>query len=98
MTPDITKNSKRWQVAPAIPPAVLQETASLHPIIAQILVNRGIGTYDEMRAFLESRYFGKDDPFLLADMDVAVARILQALDNDESVSYTHLTLPTILLV
>ncbi len=85
MTPDIAKNSKRWQVAPAIPPAVLQETASLHPIIAQILVNRGIGTYDEMRAFLESRYFGKDDPFLLADMDVAVSRILQALDNDELV-------------
>lgn len=85
MTPDISLNQKRWQVAPVIPSELLQKTGSIHPIVAQILYNRGIATADEMRGFMESRYMGQDDPFLLAGMSAAVERILAALDNDELV-------------
>ncbi len=85
MTPDLSENAKRWQFAPAMPADLLQKTSSLHPIIAQILYNRGISTFDEMRSFLDSRYLGADDPFMMAGMQSAVERILQALDNEELV-------------
>ncbi|MEM8861744.1 MAG: DHH family phosphoesterase, partial [Chloroflexota bacterium] len=85
MTPDISNTSKGWQVAPPVPPTILSEAASIHPTLVQILYNRGIANAQEMRAFMDSRYFGKDDPFLLADMDKAVDRVLHALDSDESI-------------
>ncbi|MFK7804070.1 MAG: single-stranded-DNA-specific exonuclease RecJ [Anaerolineae bacterium] len=85
MTPDISPSQKRWQVAPAIPDKLLRETSSINPIIAQILYNRGIATFEEMRTFMESRYAGQDDPFLMASMETAVDRILEALDSEELV-------------
>ncbi|MFT5193453.1 MAG: single-stranded-DNA-specific exonuclease [Cellvibrionaceae bacterium] len=85
MTPDISQNQKRWQVAPKIPDNILREAPSVNPIVAQILYNRGIATFEGMRAFMESRYIGKSDPFLLAGMAAAVERILRALDNHELV-------------
>ena len=85
MTPDISQNQKRWQVAPAIPSELLRETSSINPIVAQILYNRGISTFNGMRGFMDSRYMGKDDPFLMAGMQAAVDRILQALDDEELV-------------
>ncbi|MEM9776036.1 MAG: single-stranded-DNA-specific exonuclease RecJ [Chloroflexota bacterium] len=85
MTPDISNTSKRWQVAPAVPQKILNEAASIHPTLVQVLYNRGIGTAQEMRAFMGSRYMGYDDPFLLAGMEAAVDRILLALDKQETV-------------
>lgn len=85
MTPNISNSSKKWEVAPAVPTQILSEATSIHPALVQILYNRGISNAQDMRAFMGSRYMGEDDPFLLADMEVAANRILRALEHDETV-------------
>jgi single-stranded-DNA-specific exonuclease len=78
--------SKRWQVAPVVPPAVGQEFAHLHPVLTQLLYNRGLVKPAHVQAFLEGRYLESTDPFLLPDMDQAVARIKQAIDLGEVIT------------
>ena len=67
----------------------LQEhlSAVLHisPLVAQVLINRNIRTFEEAKQFLsvgEDAFF---DPFLFRDMDSAVRRIKTACTNGEKV-------------
>lgn len=54
-------------------------------LLEQLLHNRGI-TSEEREAFLAPNYETHlHDPFLITDMQVAVDRVLQALDTDEKV-------------
>ncbi len=53
--------------------------------IARVLVARGIAEVDEARTFLNPRLSTLDDPFLLPDMDSAVTRIWNAIDQHEKV-------------
>lgn len=85
MTSPDTIRSNRWQVAPAIPYSVQQELASLHPVMRQVLYNRGMTKASHIQAFLEGRYLDKDDPFLLKDMDKATGRIQQAIRDGETI-------------
>lgn len=80
-----TIRTPKWHIAPAIPPATHDALGHIHPVLRQVLYNRGITTPAEAQAFLEGRYLGKTDPFLLADMDTAVARIQRAIENDETI-------------
>src|SRR5688500_3858884 len=80
-----TVHSHRWQVAPAIPPTLQQQLVSLHPVMRQVLYNRGLTKQAHIQAFLEGRYLDRDDPFLLKDMDKAVGRIQKAIRNDETI-------------
>ncbi|HRQ39372.1 MAG TPA: single-stranded-DNA-specific exonuclease RecJ [Chloroflexota bacterium] len=80
-----TIRAPKWHIAPPIPPTSHDALNHIHPILRQILYNRGISTPAEAQAFLEGRYLDKTDPFLLADMDTAVARIQRAIENDETI-------------
>jgi single-stranded-DNA-specific exonuclease len=53
--------------------------------IANLLIQRGIKTFSEARSFFRPRLSDLHDPFLMKDMDKAVARIKKAIDNDEKV-------------
>ena len=53
--------------------------------IANLLIQRGIKTFAEARSFFRPKLSDLHDPFLMKDMDKAVARIKQAIDNDEKV-------------
>ncbi len=53
--------------------------------IANLLVQRGIKTFAEARSFFRPKLSDLHDPFLMKDMDKAVARLKQAIDNDEKV-------------
>lgn len=75
----------KWQIAPATPQALRQQYTHIHPVLLQILYNRGIVEPAHMQAFLEGRYLESTDPFLLPDMDKAVARIQQAIEREETV-------------
>jgi single-stranded-DNA-specific exonuclease len=55
----------------------------VHPVMCQVLFNRGLQTPAAVQAFLEGRYLERDDPFLLADMEPAVARIRRAIEQQE---------------
>ena len=77
--------ANKWQVAPPVPATTRQELAHLSPILLQVLYNRGIIDPAHIQAFLDGRYLEKTDPFLLRDMDKAVTRIEQAIENDETI-------------
>ncbi len=76
---------KKWVVAPVVPESLTQAQAHRNPILIQVLYNRGIEDPDEVKTFLDRHYIGATDPFELADMDRAVARIKQAIDQDEMI-------------
>ena len=54
-------------------------------VIARLLVQRGITTYNEAKAFFRPRLSDLHDPFLMKDMEKAVERLQQAIDNQEKV-------------
>lgn len=58
---------------------------NLNPIIVAILFNRGITTPSAVRIFLEKRNSSIHSPLDLCDMDKAVARVYDALKNNEKI-------------
>lgn len=79
---------RRWIVAPACPDAVAEilwpEICGL-PCIVDLLKRKGFACADEVNAFLQPRLGSLGDPFLLPNMSVAVARILEAIDRGERI-------------
>ena len=51
--------------------------------LATLLVQRGISTYNEAKTFFRPDLSQLHDPFLMKDMDKAVERVLQAINNNE---------------
>src|SRR5690348_7302803 len=64
---------------------VISDALCIHPIVAQLLINRKIVSIEQARMFLFADMPSLHNPFLLADMDLAVARIEQARTNSEKV-------------
>ncbi len=77
--------TKRWLVQPKIAPTLTAQLPNLHPVFVQVLFNRGLTTPAQIQGFIEGHYLESDDPFLLPDMEKAVARIQQAIEQDESI-------------
>lgn len=75
--------SKKWQVSPPIPDAALQKfrDAGLHPIIAQLLYNRGVASPEDAEEFFAPTEI--TNPFLLPDMSEAVTRLREAIRKGE---------------
>lgn len=63
----------------------LSEAFGISKLIAKILVNRGYDTVETANAFLRPEISALYDPFLLHDMDKAVERLFQAIDNGENI-------------
>ncbi len=78
---------KRWNVKAPNPQlqVSLSDKLSIHPIVAQLLINRNIQTVKEAEDFLYADLSRLHDPFLLTDMDKAIARIKAAKAKDELV-------------
>lgn len=55
------------------------------PLIAFLLLNRGVETTEQAKQFLEPSLHQLRDPFKLKDMDLAVARISSALNDGEKI-------------
>lgn len=54
-------------------------------LLATVLVNRGIVDDEEIRVFLNPTRSDFHDPYLMPDMEIAVERIIKAIDNQEKV-------------
>jgi single-stranded-DNA-specific exonuclease len=63
----------------------LSKTASISPVLAQILVNRGIKTPEAISSFLNPHTSSLSDPFLMEGMAAAVERINLAAQKNERV-------------
>ena len=77
----------RWLLKPASPSAAgLAERLGLHPLVARLIVLRGIDDDDGAKEFLQPRLASLSDPFELPEMKPAVERLLAAVDRKEKVS------------
>lgn len=56
------------------------------PLVARLLTERGI---TDPVSFIDPSYEQRHDPFLLPDMERAVARILRAIENKERIAVWH---------
>ncbi len=63
----------------------LSDQAGLHPLIARLMVNRGITDPVTARSFLLSDLSGLSDPRILTDMEKAVGRIRDAVSAREKI-------------
>ncbi|MDI6735867.1 MAG: single-stranded-DNA-specific exonuclease RecJ [bacterium] len=61
------------------------EALQVLPITAQILISRGISNFDEAKRFISPDVNGFHNPFLMKDLDKAIARIKLALDKKEKI-------------
>lgn len=80
--------NKAWQLQPATPPAcqTLSDALGIAPLVAQVLINRGLDTPAAAAEFLQPQLSALHNPFLLPDMDRAVARIIVALRAREPIT------------
>lgn len=78
---------QKWHIADPHPEAAARLTAAGYPcLVSAVLASRGIGTAEEAAAFLEHEQRLTYSPFLMADMDKAVARVQQALADHEKIA------------
>jgi len=75
----------RWKL-PSRLPAEQLSGIDLHPLIAQLLYNRGITDPAQIDPFLAADERLLNDPFLLPDMDKAIDRVYRALLSGETIA------------
>jgi single-stranded-DNA-specific exonuclease len=78
---------KRWKILAAEKEkaALLQQSLKISPVICQILVQRGIETFEQSKKFFRPELTGLHDPWLMKDMDKAVERVIRAVNNNEKI-------------
>lgn len=65
--------------------ADFSKAIGVSPLLAALLLNRGIGSEEEAESYLGKRLKGIRDPLRLPDMQPAVDRILKAIENGEKI-------------
>lgn len=63
----------------------LSEGMGIHPILGQLLVQRGINTLGAAKRFFRPQLTELHDPFLMNDMQVAVDRVNRAISRKERI-------------
>lgn len=63
----------------------LSRTASISPVMAQILINRGLKTPQDIYNFLNPKFADLSDPFELTGLRTAVERLQEAVKRDEKI-------------
>ncbi|POR22038.1 single-stranded-DNA-specific exonuclease RecJ [Flavobacterium columnare] len=63
----------------------LQEALQVNSIVATLLIQRGIETFDQAKKFFRPSLSDLHDPYLMKDMDKAVERIEKAILRNENI-------------
>ena len=78
---------KRWNIIVADPAKVqsLQAALKIHPILCELLVQRGITDFDAAKNFFRPNLSHLHDPWLMKDMQKAVDRIDIAIKSNQKI-------------
>ena len=78
---------KRWNLISADPVTVrnLQDALKIHPILCELLVQRGISDFDAAKQFFRPSLDHLHDPWLMKDMRKAVDRINEAIKGNQKI-------------
>jgi single-stranded-DNA-specific exonuclease len=80
----MSHRQSHWLIKPAAPEAFLRAVPE-HPLLAQVLFNRGVDTPAAVRAFLDGEDARMENPYKLRDMPQAVRRIVKAIEKHETI-------------
>lgn len=78
----------RWTIKPKPESKkieALQKALQVDEVVATLLIQRGIETYEDAKTFFRPSLDDLHDPYLMKDMDKAVARIEEAMANQENI-------------
>ena len=81
-------NEREWRLRDSGDPenvAQLSAELGIDPVLASLLVTRGVHTFEEARSFFRPSLSALHDPFLMKDMDLAVARLEKAVASQEKI-------------
>ena len=79
---------KRWVLVPKTDQeksVQLQKELGIQRVLADLLINREIQTFEQAKSFFRPSLNSLHDPFLMQDMDLAIARIERAIGQNESI-------------
>jgi single-stranded-DNA-specific exonuclease len=81
------KQAKRWTLKPADEEDVdhLSGALNIHPALCRLLAARDIHDFQSAKTFFRPELSQLHDPFLMKDMDIAVKRIDEAINNKEKI-------------
>ena len=80
--------NKKWQIN-EVNEDIIDKIANefnISKLVASIIASKGLKSQDEIEIFLHPRRTDFHDPFLLPDMEKAVERIIEAINNNEKVA------------
>ena len=63
----------------------LSSELGVDPVLAELLVQRGVTTFEQARSFFRPNLDDLHDPFLMTDMDKAVERVHKAVVSSEKI-------------
>lgn len=78
----------RWTLKPKPSEETVQHLAkalNVEDFVATLLVQRGIETFEDAKRFFRPSLDDLHDPYLMKDMEKAVARIENAIENEENI-------------
>lgn len=79
---------KRWTLVPQADKSATDKLAAelnISPVLANLLIQRGVRTFEEARKFFRPSLDELYDPFLMKDMDKAIARLQKAVTSGEKI-------------
>lgn len=78
---------KRWNILQAGEEKItsLREALKINTVLCKILVQRGIDNFNKAKTYFRPQLSELHDPWLMKDMDKAVARILSAFEKGEKI-------------
>jgi len=78
---------KRWKIleADSDKTIALQESLKINNALCRILVQRGFDSFDKAKQYFRPQLADLHDPWLMKDMDKAIARILAAFEKKEKI-------------
>jgi len=80
--------NKRWTIKPIPDTVLVNQLAtelSIDKVLASLLVQRGVKNFDDAKSFFRPSLDNLYDPFLMMDMDKAIARIEKAIAAKEKI-------------